>query len=700
MAKDTAKTKDKDSAAGAKKAASKKSEGSFADAVVQFAGDIEIFPSSPVPGYNSGRNKAYKAISRRKSGDDLIAIVCDRSLIPRRNAASVYSAIINPGLVPVVAYGKVYWPPAKQELYVIVYKHVLGSRLLEEDQPLAMGWKQDLVMDLVVQPMVNILQDFRDKDFVHGALRPTNMFEGGGSGAGVQRIILGDCLSMQASYGQSVLYEPIERAQAHPAGRGIGTLADDMYAFGVCIAVMMRSNDPLSGKSDDEIIREKINSGSYSAVTGKDRFKGSILELLRGLLHDDPSQRWTVDEVMVWLDGRRLSPKQSLKRKKAARPFSFGGVKYVQTPLFAMNLEVYPTETVKVVEDGSLSQWLERSLEDDHAVEKLQEAYQSSVQSGRGAGYQDRMVANVSTVLDAMGPIRFRGLRMSGDGVGAMLYEAMALKQDVKPFADMFLQSIAMNWVTSIENPNLDVGGLISKFDSCRNYLRQNKLGFGIERCLYALNKEAPCLSPKLQKYYVSTPEDLMYAFEDLCSKGESPGLFLDRHSIAFLSVKDTKLIDAYLFDLNAAEDHKNLLANLKCLATIQKRSKMSPFPHIAKALNRRLPVIYKRYHDKNVRERLKENIEKYVKAGDIVKIAGLLDSPEVQAKDFRGFREAMIEYADLREEHQKLEYQLKDESVFGRATGKEIAALMSGALATLIIIITAYMFLTDNSIL
>lgn len=665
--------------------------------VVRFAGDLEIYPDSPLPEYNVDKNRAYKAASKGKVSGNLFAIICERHFVPRRNAASIYASIINPALVPLVAYGKVYWPPAKQERYVVVYKHVLGERLLRDDQSAAMGWKQDTVMEVVVKPMVNILQDFRDKDFVHGSIRPSNMFDGGGAGSS-QKFVLGDCLSIQASYTQPSLYEPIERAQADPIGRGAGTLPDDLYSFGVSLAVMMRSQDPLSGKDDEQIIREKINNGSYAAVTGKDRFKGSILELLRGLLHDDPSQRWTIDEVLVWLDGRRLSPKQAMKRKKAARPFSFMGEKFIQTQLLAMSVDVLPSETVKAVEDGSLEQWLSRSLEDSKAVERLGEAYQSSIQMGRGPGYEDRIVSNVASVLDTMGPVRFRGHRMAGDGIGPALYETVVLKKDVKVFADMFLQSIAMNWVTATENPNLDVTGLISKFDSCKSFLRQNKLGFGIERCLYSLTPEAPCLSPKVKDYYVSTPEDLMYAFESLCEKGERPGLFLDRHSIAFLSVKDPKLIDAYLYDLNAAEDYKNLIGNLKCLATIQKRSKLDKFPYIAKAFSSRLPVLYKRYHDRKVREKLKENIEKFVKSGDLVKIAGLLDSPEVQEKDSRAFHEAMVEYSELRLEKHKLEQQLENESTFGRATGKEFAAMISGGLAMLIIIVTAYMFMSDKN--
>ena len=114
---------------------------------VRFAGNIDIFPDKPLPAYDTGKNKAYSAVSRGKVSGNLLAIICERHFVPRRNAASVYASIINPGLVPVVAYGKVYWPQAKQERYVIVYKHVLGNRLLQPDQPKAMGLKQDTVMD-------------------------------------------------------------------------------------------------------------------------------------------------------------------------------------------------------------------------------------------------------------------------------------------------------------------------------------------------------------------------------------------------------------------------------------------------------------------------------------------------------------------------------------------------------------------------
>lgn len=666
--------------------------------VVQFDNEIQIFCDKLLPVYNAGENKAYYAVSKRKSGEGLYAIVCEKDMIPRRQAASVYSVLINPSLVPLVAYGKVYWSPAKEERYVFIYRSNLGRPLLLPSDAPVIGWKQDMVMDAVVKPMVNILQDFRDKDFFHGAIRPCNMFDGG-SRDPIKAVILGDCLSTSPSFTQPVLYETIERGMSDPISRGRGVLSDDLYSFGVALAVFMRTQDPLAGLSDQEILQEKITHGSYAAITGKDRFKGSILELLRGLLHDDPSQRWTVDEVLLWMDGQRLSPKQAVKKKKAARPLNFNNDKYFQAPLLAMSLAVAPGDVVRVIDDNSLEQWLERSLEDDLALSRMQQAVQSSSEGGRGGGYQDRLTANLSCALDPMAPMRFRGLSLMGDGLGSALYQAMVQKGDIRVFADIFMQSIALNWVTMSENSNLDVTGLIGKFDSCRNSLRQSKIGYGIERCLYLLAPEAPCLSEQLKGYYVHSPEAMMFVFEDLCKKGKAPNRFLDRHSIAFLSAKDSKLIDSYLFDLNSAEDHRKILGALKCFATIQKRSKMQKFPEIGKVFLKMLPIVLKRFHDRQIREKIETGIEKFAKEGDLVKVAGLLDSPEVTQKDFKGFRLAMVEYGELRQEHKKLEAQLENEKTFGRATGKEFAALLSGGLAALLIAVTSFMFLSGRSI-
>ena len=82
-------------------------------------------------------------------------------------------------------------------------------------------------------------------------------------------------------------------------------------------------------KTDEQIVEHKIEHGSYTSLVGKDRFRGALLELLRGLLYDDSNQRWTLEDVQAWVDGRRLSPKQSPKRIKASRPVILTEKKYI-----------------------------------------------------------------------------------------------------------------------------------------------------------------------------------------------------------------------------------------------------------------------------------------------------------------------------------------------------------------------------------
>jgi hypothetical protein len=450
---------------------------------VKFNYDIDILPDMRMPEYDAAEVKAYRAVGRDRA--NYFALVCERHLVPRSWAASSYAAISNPFLVPLTGSGVVDWAPAKQQRYVLVYKDVLGKRLLRGDAK-GLGWRQDEVMNVVVKPMAMVLSDFKNRDFAHGAIRPSNMFYAGHAPK-PEKIMLGECLALPSSYEQPVLYQTIERSMVSPIARGEATLTDDLYAFGVSLAVFLRSSDPLEGLSDDEIVRAKVEFGSYAAITGKERFKGSVLELLRGVLHDDVSQRWTLEEVMVWLDGRRLSPKQSIKEKKAPRPVTFSGKKYYQSSLLAMSLDSNSPEVARLVETDELQQWLERSLEDDVALERVNAAIKTTREKGIGPGYDERLAANLSIAMDPKAPLRYRGLHMTGDGVGKALAQAMVLKQDIQPYADLFTQNIAYNWITMQENQHLDIGSLISRFDSCRSFIRHGKTGYGIERCLYLL---------------------------------------------------------------------------------------------------------------------------------------------------------------------------------------------------------------------
>ncbi len=674
----------------------KKSTMSGGRRVADLHGKFHIDCDKRLTKFDVGEIKAYEASSSGKDSGSFLALVCEPHLTPRRRAANVYENIVNPSSFSLIRHGIAHWPPEDAQRYIVVYRLNFRTTIASLEGKQAFGLKDDEVIDNILHPMINVLQDFRDKDFVHGAIRPNNIFH---SGSGrVEKPVLGDCLSVPCSYHQPVLYLPIEKAMIDPIGRGVTTQADDLYALGVTLAVMLRHQDPMQSLTDKEIIEQKIEHGSYVALVGGDRLKGNVIELLRGLLIDDSAQRWTVDDVLAWIDGRRLSQKQVVREKKAQRPLKFGTKKYFLASRLAMDIPSNPQEVVRIVEQEELQLWVGRSLQDDAVEARLTDAINYSQDKGTGPGYEDRLVCNVSMALDTRAPLRYKGLNLYGTGIGAALAEAILIKKDLNPFVEIFSYGLAMNWLIMSSDPYLDTGAHLPKFDSCRSFTRQTNAGYGIERCLYYLSPDTPCLSSKVSKYFVRGSEDLIEAFEDICAQNKMSGLFLDRHSIGFLCARDPKSVEGYLPELNGPEPYKIILGNLKTLATIQKRGKLHEFPAIAQYIADKLDPVYDRYHDREVREKLKKNISRYASDGDLVQMAGLLDNVELPAKDFTNFKQAMAQYHELNKEYDKLEEALKNERSFGIATGNEFAAVFGSLLAGLIILGMAFMTFSGQS--
>ncbi len=667
--------------------ASARPGGSVADVV--FNDSITIQPSKRLPQYDQGPVKAYAAEGTDKAPSRLIAYICEDHLTPRTIKASNLASIPNPSLARLIATGVTEWPLAGKEKYCFIYENNFGNPIMKDDTQGALGIKADVVLNSVIRPLVSVLSDMRDRDVVHGNIRLSNIYDGGSKS--LERVVLGDCLTTPPSYNQPVLYEPIDRAMCNPIGRGLGTQQDDLYSLGVCLALMMRHSDPTVGMSDEEIIEAKMEEGSYAFLLANDRLSGAILELMRGLLYDDENQRWNIDEVLQWLDGRRLSPKQTARRPKAARPLIFNGEKYTRPELIARDLNKNVSEARQIVENGEMEQWLSRALEDKLCTARYEKALKMAGEDGKGANYTEQLVTRVSMALNPDGPIRYKSISVMPEGIGSAVSEAYMIKRDVQIYHDFFMHYFITQWIDVQATTIPDVGSLISKFDGARAFLRHKGIGMGLEKCIYALNPEVHCLSEKLKKYHVRSPEDMMHAFEKLSRASDRPFMFLDRHSTAFISVKDRKNIDPYLHDLNMPETWRKVLAETKILASIQKRSQMDRFPGIASWVVDNMESMYDRFHDRELRADLKKKAQKAIEGGDLAKIVYLFDNPTVFNEDNAAFRKSMRTYYDLEQESVDIEKSLLNEGKHGREAGHQVAALVSAGLSVLIILFSIF---------
>ena len=89
-----------------------------------------------------------------------------------------------------------------------------------------------------------------------------------------------------------------------------------MSAFGITCAVLVRTHDPFLGKSSEDILLNKIDMGTFSTLIENERLPSNILELLRGLLYDDPETRWSVHDVQKWMDSRRDNIRSQMREER------------------------------------------------------------------------------------------------------------------------------------------------------------------------------------------------------------------------------------------------------------------------------------------------------------------------------------------------------------------------------------------------
>lgn len=662
---------------------------------VAFDRNFQVDFGSELPHLAPTHLKAYDVTPTGNQSGAFYAIICEPQFTPRVFSAQSYVSIANPAANRLVSAGVIPAPTVNQQRYCFIYENNLGQRIAENDHSVAFGWKPEFVLERILTPVMSVLKDFHNVDLVHGSICPTNMFNGGKDD--FNTIILGDCLSLPAFSRQPAVFEAPERMLATPTGRGEATPQYDLYSLGVSLAMMLRSLNPLDGLTDDQIYTRKIQQGSYGCLFSKaDRFSGAILELLRGLLQDDPSSRWTVDEALAWLDGRRLSPKQSTKIRKAGRSLVMNEHEYNYTHTLVRDMFKTKTDAVKLIESGTMEQWIHRSLSDEAINIRFENACLSAREQGTGSGYHDRLLARVSISLDPFGPVRYKDVAVTADGVGAAMAEAFATGKDARQFAEMFSTGLWAYWMAVLTDLNKDVTPYMSTFEAARASLRQNNIANGVERVLYILNDDVHCMSPVLKEYHVRSPEQLLTAFNQIVRRSSSVSL-VDPHIIGFLASKDGRMTDPYVFDLSSKDHVRRVIGLMRVLSITQRSYNIGNLEHLSSWCVDYVQPVIKRYHDREMQKKIMKRLEEARHSGDLTRISEIVSTGEAFETDMNGFRRAMAEYKKLKLEGRDLSQRLERPELFGRTKGRETAAYVATILASFIIMIFVFLYMSDQ---
>ncbi|MEO0393924.1 MAG: serine/threonine-protein kinase [Pseudomonadota bacterium] len=647
-----------------------------AGGVVSIGGNYEVDPAQPLAAYNSPGAHAFLARDKSAAGRKLFALVCSGPMPVRLTILQALVGLNSQNLIKLAHSGIVVWPPDEAQRVVMLFEQPAGPRIAGAD-----GRCQKLTYDQIcqklIQPVVSVLRDLETRKIFHGAIRPDNMYALPDLTDGV---VLGECVTSPAGYHQPVLYETMQRGLADPSGRGKGHVSDDIYSLGATVVTLVQGHPPLPGLSDEEILNQKLLQGSFYAMVQKQKMPTALLEPLRGMLNDDPHERWTLEDLEAWLAGRRLSPRPPEPPRKAVRPFEFSDREAWEARGLARVLSHDAGTAAQLYEKGEVEAWMRRALGEKNITEIMVAELEAAKTGSKQQREPDILVARCGIAVAPDGPMRVRRRSVYPSGLGTALTEAVVTKRDPGPLVHMLSAGLPGSWNALQKKHKVEPIMPQPDLENVRSLLERKGMGFGVERVLYELDETIPCQSPMLDNFYVLTPNDLLRALERLAPTKSRHGQPIDAHITAFLMVRFRKLEDWLLKALNDTLDPgRSVVAMAQILGSMQERLGNKKLPGIAKWIVAMADPAIDRLHNHNTRQQVKAKINELAEAGMINPIAQVLDDPTTSNADANQYGKAQAKFARVVDEIAKLEDEVNAPDQLEKGFGRELAAVVAG---------------------
>ena len=644
-----------------------------------------IDPGQPLADLDTPSAMAFAVEDRRQDGRSLFALICAPDLPVRTGAMAVLKGDMMRGLMPLVDWGPVEWSLAGQKCVAVVYERPLGGRI---SAFYAKGerFSEHELPQRVIEPISVALREMMSINVSHRAIRPDNLFF---MDEERQQVVLGDCLTTPAGFDQPIVFEPMERGMALPEGRGTGDFRDDLYAFGVTIVFLLLGKNPVDKVSGENLIMTKIEQGTYATLCGHSRVPMSMLEPLRGMLSDDPNERWSPEDLEQWTSGRKATPIQKKASPRAEMRLPFAGREHatVRTLAFAMTRNV--REAAVALKKGQIDLWLRRGLKDVKMAEAILSAVQASEsQENSPAGSDDFLVTKVAILMDPDAPIRYRGFSFMPEGFGPALAVALLRKGDAQVAIDVVLQEIPGIWCSMHLGMGGDASALAKTFAQIRLFLLNKDPGFGVERCLYERNTGIPCQSPLIQRDQVLTIEELLPALDEAAKHSDLKVWPIDRHVTAFIAARFNQDVGVHLRAIADRREDVSLVGMLSLLAYIQWRLKQDTLFGLASWVGGLLGAAIESYHSRTTRREIEREIPRLVRQGSLPELFDLIDNAERRRQDEDAFAAAVIEFATADAEAHKVETSDAARSDSAAQVGQQSAAMTSVVMTMVIIAI------------
>ena len=648
---------------------------------------FQIDPSKPLEGLDTVSAKAFGVADRMETGRELFALIGTPGLPPRIDVLTLLKGTSVRGALMPVDAGPIEWPLLGQRCLAVVYDRPLGGRFADVYTPTGSRLGElDLLLRRLIRPAAAALKHIAQRKVTHRSIRPKNLYF---IDKDQQSLVLGDCITVPAGFDQPAVFETIERAMASQGGRGEGTPSDDLYALGVTILIALLGKNPVADMGDADLIRSRIERGSYATLCTDQPVPLSLLEPLRGLLADSEEERWQLADLEAWMDGRRTSLTPRRPQLKAEIPLLMAEKEYTNKRVLAYAMTLDRPVAAAAIRDGGLDQWLRRMPSEttlaDAIIATLADV---KFQEVSGPHADDFLVAKVAILLDPTAPIRYKDIAFMPEAVGTTIAVEMLRRGHADVVKETILQHIPAIWFAAQDSAiKARTVNVASIYEDLEAILQHPGIGYGMERCLYGLNPSLPCLSPLLIREYATNIKDMMHFLDDVAKRVDNKTRPMDRDIAAFIAARAGGEIAPHLAALGDADEKKATIGMLSILAMLQSQHETGSLYGLASWVGGLLGPAINTYHNRSTRRALEQEIPRLVRRGSLPDMFSLIDNAARRQHDGNGFTVAVAQYAAAQAEVVRIESADTSKS--------ETAELIGQQWASTFAILSAMMILT-----
>lgn len=631
-----------------------------------------------LPDFGAGQ-PCFAVTDHRHGRRDLMAVQAASHTPARPLPINALASLAIEDLLLPIAHGRA---PAGQGVHAcfVVMPKPPGPPLWPSHKPPQSHplWSERDLLDCVLRPLAQALAQLHASGMTHRAIRPNNIFRGRDHYAAT----LGGAWAAPPAMLQPCVFEPPYSAQCHPAGRGDGSIADDVYSLGVVLIALIGGMLPMADADDETIIRRKLERGSFAALAGDLRLAPSMTDLLRLMLAEDPEHR-PQPAVLANPSTARARRIAIRPASRAQRPIDIGGVAAWDARNLAYALSRAPKSAVSLLRSNGIDLWLRRTLGEPVLAARVDEIVRGQADDPITGPAQADAIRLMRTIalLDPLAPMCWHGLALFPDGIGPLcaLLSANPLDaQHLDQLQVMINEEACAIWGES-HSARMDMAILRLDCRQQRAVLRVGGWAGGMLRLAYTLNPLLACRAKPIFHGAILRLHELMPALERAASG--TVDFLIDADIAAFIAARYSGRMDSDLVILARDEDpdidppgHRGL-AQLRVLERICEQDPARRWPKIAAVALHPARAALLQWRGRTARSEREAALQQAVGSGALAAMLAVLSDTQAHVADARDCTLATLELRHIDGETERLQAAGTDRAAMARTTGNEIAA-------------------------